>query len=246
MSSIPEHRGPMDRPPELNHPDDVQVLIVADEGEKYGNNWLLCVTPAAREEQLKVVADREAAKKAIEDAKQAEIDRKKAEEAALLTRVWKDEPLRPRPWATETAAETVEEVRRQQIRPARALLRTSITRKRREFGAACKFNDRDAEQSGLFEFRQHKDPNYDLRRQQLDASLQACPSYVAGWKPLSAWGSKHRRNTLRTTKKTRSCHHNPQFSMPKIGLIGTASLATSVPRSTRRSSRRQKLLNAWG
>ena len=95
------------------YPDDVQVLIVADEGEKYGNNWLLCVTPAARESQLKIVADREAAKKAIEDAKQAEIDRKKAEEAALLTRVWKDEPLLPRPWANETSAETLEELRRQ-------------------------------------------------------------------------------------------------------------------------------------
>ena len=51
------------------YPDDCQVLIVADEGEKYGNNWLLCVTPAAREEQLKVVADREAAKKAQDYAR---------------------------------------------------------------------------------------------------------------------------------------------------------------------------------
>ena len=66
-------------------------------------------------------------------------------------------------------------------------------------------------------------------------------------KPLSAWGSKRSRNTMRTTKKTRSCHHNPLFSMPKIGMIGIASLALNAPvRSTPLSPRRPKPLNAWG
>ena len=86
-------------------------------------------------------------------------------------------------------------------------MQLKISRKRREFGGPYKFTDRDADSSEIVEFRQHKDPNFELKRGVQDKGLQACPSWTAKWKTQSAWaqvgkrGAESKKLTRRSTTK---------------------------------------------
>lgn len=62
--------------------------------------------------------------------------------------------------------------------PSRDLIKLSISRKRREFGAPNKFSDRDAH-DGLVECRPFKNPNYDLTMREADVGVQGVPTLVA-------------------------------------------------------------------
>ncbi|KAG5455823.1 MAG: hypothetical protein BJ554DRAFT_4623 [Olpidium bornovanus] len=53
-----------------------------------------------------------------------------------------------------------------------------FTRKRREFGAPCKFDDRDAGQEVSVECRPYRDANYGLTKMELDVAIQALPVMV--------------------------------------------------------------------
>eukprot|EP01116_Phalansterium_solitarium_P006606 TRINITY_DN1892_c0_g3_i2.p1 TRINITY_DN1892_c0_g3~~TRINITY_DN1892_c0_g3_i2.p1 ORF type:complete len:826 (+),score=283.39 TRINITY_DN1892_c0_g3_i2:183-2660(+) len=56
----------------------------------------------------------------------------------------------------------------------RELLKLSISRRRMEFGAPCKFVDSDAH-DGLVECRQFRNPNFELVRTEQDVAVQAVP-----------------------------------------------------------------------
>ena len=154
------------------YPED-DILIISDVDEKYGENWLICLTAQAKNKCLKEAQDKAdaiaAAQKAIEDEEAA----KKAAEEAALNAVYEDKPIVARPWTTDHQEHTNQQVMQLTVRPPRAPLSLSMTRKRREFGDTVKFSDRA--DSGLAECRQHKDPNYELKRRELDVALQSVP-----------------------------------------------------------------------
>lgn len=187
-----------------------EILFVNDPEEKYGENWYMCYTVEAKES---IFAEEAAKAKAIEDARLAEIAAKEAkerEERELMTRVYEDKPLDCGKWNSETVTRTEEEVGDLTVRTSRSLIRMEITRPRREFGTVPKFNDRSADMTGLAEFRQHKDPNFTLKRSELTSSLQAtrpmqtafsqttffpARNFAAQYEPVSL-GEDARRDTL--------------------------------------------------
>jgi hypothetical protein len=80
--------------------------------------------------------------------------------------------MRAKPYTSDTADETSVEVALFSECVDRPRLKHRLVRKRRFFGAAVSFADDDAEHNGVKEFRQHKDPNFDLQMAQHDTGLQ--------------------------------------------------------------------------
>ncbi|GBG24449.1 Cytoplasmic dynein 1 intermediate chain [Hondaea fermentalgiana] len=164
-----------------------EILIIADPDEVYGQNWMICLTVEAKELMFAII-DAEARRlQEIKRKQEEEEAARLAEEEARRNVVYEDKPIVPHERDSLTALETQSEIAWLDVRPSRKLLRVEMTRKRSEFGAPIKFNDRDAEQSGLIEFRQHKDPNFELKRREQDVALQACASWTAAWIPNSPW-----------------------------------------------------------
>ena len=78
--------------------------------------------------------------------------KKEAEEDARLAKiVYVHKDMIPQPYSSETQEATMADVDSLSVKCSRPLIKISITRERREYGANCKFNDRDAEQCGLVE-----------------------------------------------------------------------------------------------
>ena len=71
--------------------------------------------------------------------------------------------------------ETAAEVDKFLIEATRPLIQVKITRKLEHFGAPVKFNDVTQE---IANFRNQKDPNFALRRKELDVGVQACKETV--------------------------------------------------------------------
>ena len=138
----------------------------------------------ARPRFLAEVEAADNAKKAAAEAAQRAIEEKEAAAAAaahaILNAVFEDKPFVARTYASETVGTTVEEVDELNVHNSRELITIHIMRRRKDFGREkhSKFNDRWAEDVGGEDFRQHKDPHFDLQRQQLDIGLQACASWT--------------------------------------------------------------------
>ncbi|RLN02703.1 hypothetical protein BBJ28_00011642 [Nothophytophthora sp. Chile5] len=147
------------------------VLIVADPTETYGENWLLCLTRRAFDSQMEKLQQREQARQdelaAQEKATSAAAD---ADDVSKI--VYEDRPVLSRPWSSATARETHDDVEALTAKPTRPLMSD-------ELNADYKFSDRDADQC-FVEWRQHKDPNYELTRLEQDVGLQGTPALVDG------------------------------------------------------------------
>ena len=172
---------------DLNSYKGEEILIIADLDEKYGQNWMICLTVSAMERELKaikdVVAQAEAAEaarlKAIADAEAA----KQAEEDRIKNAVYEDKPWVANPYKSETALLTREEIFSEGVNQGRPLIKISIKRRRREFGAPVKFGELGP-QGQIMEFNKHKDPNFELERKIVDTAVQDCPSWTATWLPI--------------------------------------------------------------
>eukprot|EP00947_MAST-08B_sp_MAST-8B-sp1_P003960 g3960.t1 len=162
-----------------------ELLIVNDKEEKYGQNWIICLTVEAKDKFLDQVKAAEAAKQAAEEAERKRVEeeeaRIKAEQDAINNAVYQDKPFIARPYASDTIHDTVGEVDGLNVHNTRDLITIHIMRRRRDFGRDkhSKFNDRWAEDVGGEDFRQHKDPHFELQRKQLDIGLQASASWTA-------------------------------------------------------------------
>eukprot|EP00937_MAST-01D_sp_MAST-1D-sp2_P004869 g4869.t1 len=157
---------------DLDAYDGAEVLIVADPEEQYGENWLIVLTQEAWDAQMAVAQARVDAEEAIKRAEEEKAAAAKAAEDAILNAVYEDKPILPRPWNTETAVETAEEVANLCERPSRPLLRMNLVRKHKHFRKPhTAFQDRLDTQ----ECRQHRDPNYELKHKVLDVGLQGAP-----------------------------------------------------------------------
>ncbi|KUF96445.1 Peptidyl-prolyl cis-trans isomerase D [Phytophthora nicotianae] len=91
--------------------------------------------------------------------------------------VYEDKPMLSRPWTSVTARESHEDVEALSVVPSRPLITMSVTKMSDELNADYKFSDRDADQC-FVEWRQHKDPNYELTRLEQDVGLQGTPPLV--------------------------------------------------------------------
>ena len=119
--------------------------------------------------------------RAVERAKEEEERKKReaeeaaaAEKARLDAMIYYDEPIISQAYASETQAATIEEVKTLDTQRRRPLLALQIVRPRKEFGARVKFLDKDGGEQNAADFRQQRNPNYDLTRAELHVGLQAC------------------------------------------------------------------------
>ncbi|CEG49011.1 Cytoplasmic dynein intermediate chain [Plasmopara halstedii] len=143
------------------------LLVIADREEKYGENWLLCLTEQAFESQLEQLKYREKDHVEIQEKDKSD----DVDEFDISMIVYEDKPILTRPWSSPTIRETYEQVLGLNIRSTRPLIAMSVTKISDELNAEYKFSDRDADQC-FVEWRQHKDPNYELIRAEQDVGLQ--------------------------------------------------------------------------
>lgn len=122
-----------------------------------------------------VEREKEEAERKIREAEEAAA----AEKARLDAMVYYDEPLTCKAYVSESAADTAAEVAMLDTQRRRPLLSLQIVRPRREFGARVKFRDKDGGEQNAADFRQQRNPNYDLTRSELDVGLQACAGLFA-------------------------------------------------------------------
>jgi len=170
---------------ELTAFSEEQVLIIADVNEVYGQNWMICLTTESTKDMFSRVEAEANRLIQVQRHKEEEEARVLAEEVARRNVVYEDHPIVPREW---TGAEATDiHLEWLHVLPTRTLMEMTIRKPRSEFGSLLRFSDRDAEQSGLLEFRQHKDPNFELRRLEVDIGLQACPSWTSKWLAVSDW-----------------------------------------------------------
>ncbi|KAJ8548486.1 hypothetical protein ON010_g11187 [Phytophthora cinnamomi] len=154
------------------------ILIVADPNETYGENWLLCLTRRAFESQMELIKRRE--QERLDALAAQEKETNAAADANDMSKiVYEDKPVLSRPWTSATARETHDDVEALSIKPSRPLITMSVTKMSDELNADYKFSDRDADQC-FVEWRQHKDPNYELTRLEQDVGLQGTPALVDG------------------------------------------------------------------
>jgi len=91
-----------------------------------------------------------------------------------------------KPWVSQGSEAEIED---EAVQTTRELFVLSMVRKRREFGAAYKFSDRDAQEDPNLtqnDCRPYKDPNFELRRKEHHIGVQACPE-VAEQKSQTIW-----------------------------------------------------------
>lgn len=209
-----------------------ELLVIADPDEIYGQNWMICLSVEARDLLFNII-DAEARRlqelKRLEDEAEAQ---RLAEEEAKRNVVYKDKPILPRERQSFTSAETQVEIDWFDVKPSRKLICVEVSRKRSEFGAPIKFNDRDAEQNGLVEFRQHKDPNFELKRREQDVALQACASWTAAWIPNSPWA--------RTEEEARTITAKTEIEIPSM-----ADIFSAVPMAVGAAGRRVANVSAF-
>ena len=141
-----------------------------------GQNYFICITP----EEAQRVIEEEAAKEAARPKKKKEAvasaDGEPPEEESEEEE--DEEPYVPpasKPWVSLGSEAEIEE---EAIVYTRERFVMQFVRKRREFGLAYRFSDRDAiddPNAAQNDCRQYKDPSFELRRKELHVAVQAVP-----------------------------------------------------------------------
>eukprot|EP00750_Incisomonas_marina_P018256 INCI2787.1.p1 GENE.INCI2787.1~~INCI2787.1.p1 ORF type:complete len:859 (+),score=186.37 INCI2787.1:279-2855(+) len=157
------------------YPEGEEFLVVADVDDVYGEGWIMSTTPEGKEAMLDIVLAEERALQAIEQERIAAEAAAKAAEEAIRNAVYEEVDMLVKPYKSDTCDETSVEVDLFTESVDRPRLVHRLIRKRRYFGAPLQFADDDAEQSGVKEFRQHKDPNFELKMSVHDTGLQVGP-----------------------------------------------------------------------
>ena len=223
------------------YPQD-DILVICDPDELYGENWYMCVTQESYEKEWSKLRAEEEKLEAERRAREEERKRKEEEERRAANVVYEDKPFLPSAeYASETKEETQREVDelglRRRLRGRCPLIKYRISRQRKHFGSSCTFNDRDAEQSGLFEFRQHKDPNFELKRRTADAGVQASPSYTEAWLPLSPWkGEESGTAHAHEMPSMRTAGSQTSYNIKQNAAVQYASVGLSADEQRDRAS----------
>lgn len=181
------------------YPEGEEFLVVADVDDVYGEGWIMATTVAGKEALLDIVLAEERALQAAEQARLDAIAAKEAEDAAIRNAVYEEVPIHIHQYVSETDIDTTAEVDLFTEHVERPRMKHRLVRKRRFFGAPVSFADDDAEHSGVKEFRQHKDPNFDLHMAVHDTGLQVGPVM------------KHNRSVATQTNQQRSVNRSTQY-----------------------------------
>ncbi|KAJ3118520.1 WD repeat-containing protein 63 [Phlyctochytrium bullatum] len=131
----------------LDYPGD-EILLYFDASFKYGQNFVLCITPEAAQAVLKPLA------------------------IAAPEEILK--PKRPQPKVWECFGSD-KEIEAERITPTRDLIYLKISQRLKDFGAPCAFSDKEASELPL-ELRSFKDPAYEINRMELCSGVQAIPT----------------------------------------------------------------------
>ncbi|KAJ3123538.1 WD repeat-containing protein 63 [Nowakowskiella sp. JEL0407] len=125
-----------------------EMLLCVDSEYKYGQNFYLCCTQRLIDHILNPPA---------EIVKSSE---------NLGPKVYK--------WVNLGSDKEIDE---EKVVNSRNLISVKLTRKRKDFYSSCKFGDRDAH-DGFLECRPFRDPNFEVTKMEIDASVQAVPELV--------------------------------------------------------------------
>ncbi|KAI8817694.1 WD40-repeat-containing domain protein [Fimicolochytrium jonesii] len=132
------------------------ILVHHDANFKWGQNYYICITPAAMDLIINPPVVESAA--AVEVVSNAPTVKK------VVSKKWES-------YGSE------KEIDAERVVNNRDLLQIKVSRRRRLFGAPCKFRDRDA-QDGFSECKPFKDPTYDISRMELSTAVQAVPQLI--------------------------------------------------------------------
>lgn len=154
-----------------------EILLVVDKAQTYGEVFLLCLTEEAKENYMSTLREQEEAIEAQRRAEEEAEEAKRAAEFARLNAVYEDRPISPRQWESSTSAETENEVKLLSHKAGRERIVLEIIRPKSYTNQSYRFLDRDADVSGVQEFRSHKDPHF-VSIKEKDIGLQAAPFCV--------------------------------------------------------------------
>ena len=150
------------------------LLFVVDKTSKYGEVFLLCYTEASVEEFMKGIRE---AQEAIDAQKRAEEEAEAARIAAEWARanvVYEDKPIEPKPWISETSADTITEIETSKEVSFREPISYEVIRSKSSIKQKFRILDRGSEVGGQCEFRATKDPNFKSIRDN-EIGIQSAP-----------------------------------------------------------------------
>eukprot|EP01138_Halocafeteria_seosinensis_P014315 gb/GECG01014615.1/.p1 GENE.gb/GECG01014615.1/~~gb/GECG01014615.1/.p1 ORF type:complete len:1058 (+),score=218.00 gb/GECG01014615.1/:1-3174(+) len=184
-----------------------KLLLIKDTDQVYGENFLVCLAPTVAKEQVDAVKAKERAEREAREAEERrqreEEERRRREEEGINNRVVEDTPLTPNEsYSSKTITETESEVQRLSPKSMRPKIKISLRRALKDFGVKYGFNDRDAEQ-GIVEFKQRKDPNFNVKKHEQDIGLQACIGSLTGFSDKASqttWDRKVNASVQTSTK----------------------------------------------
>ncbi|KAJ3331023.1 WD repeat-containing protein 63 [Blyttiomyces sp. JEL0837] len=136
----------------LEYPGE-EMLLYYDADYKYGQNFFLCITLEAFDAIIR-----------------PPLQELNADE--LLPK-----PKKPQPKIWESLG-TDKEMEAERIENTRDLVHLKVSRKRKEFGGQCQFEDRWASDLSFIELKSFKDPVYEINRMELAIGVQAVPELV--------------------------------------------------------------------
>ena len=138
---------------------------------KWGQNFIVALTEEAKEELLKGPEE------------EPEVV---AEPEEVI--IYKYIPPEPKEWVSYGSEREIEEA---SLKPNRPLVKYSVKRKRREFGAFVELADNAPLKDAVQECAPYEDTTFDLQRMEMDTGTQAVPETRA-WHTQTDW--KYPRN----------------------------------------------------
>jgi WD40 repeat protein len=145
----------------LDYPSD-ELLVVYDDGYKYGQNFYLCLTEEAKERVLNPPS---------EDVAESP----EAEEEAPLAPPVSERPIKP--WVSLGSDVEIQE---EQIMNSRKLISYVISRKSKHFGQPFEFSDSNASSTPkqYEEYQSYEENNFNLQQMEKDIGVQAVAELV--------------------------------------------------------------------
>ncbi|XP_064605528.1 dynein axonemal intermediate chain 3-like [Liolophura sinensis] len=168
---------------EINSYPGDEILIGLDADFVFGQNYILILSEETKNVMLTPpVVEGEGSEAAADGDKEVEDDT-----------VYDYVPPEPKEWISQGSEMEIEE---EAVQETRRRIQMSIRRVRREFGAPISFSDRNVADAkdGYVECLPFEDKTFDLKRLELDKSIQAIPEFRESTTQTS-WKYPRRVNT---------------------------------------------------
>jgi hypothetical protein len=212
------------------YPEDEMVLVHADKDKLWGENFVICTTVEARDWFMSnAPVDTEAAEAAAAAAlAEKEAAERAAEDERLANLVYVEVPLVPQPYDSDSLIDT--EIAMEQLtgRPmdARPKARVRFTRLRREFGQPLDLHPQDAEilSHAAADFRKHQmaPRMFALRRAELQCGVQVGPGVgIEGGRDTRAcqtpWFRHVNKSIQYSSRSISSAARVAELAKPELG-----------------------------